>query len=138
MAGSFPGALPAPAVNSLELIEFECEPARIGGQAAISAADRAKSRFLEPKRRPLIWSRFAALTRLRDPETIGPPTSSTCVDSRAMARSQARQLVVCVSNEGYPASLEHTKHLLGAPDPSEIVGVAIQNAGPAKRQPHGN
>jgi len=40
-AGSFPGALPAPAVNSLELIEFECEPARIGGQAGISAADRA-------------------------------------------------------------------------------------------------
>ena len=26
-----------------------------------------------------------------------------------MARSQARQLVVCVSNEGYPASLERRK-----------------------------
>ena len=26
-----------------------------------------------------------------------------------MAKSQARQLVVCVSNEGYPASLERRK-----------------------------
>jgi hypothetical protein len=40
-------------VNSLELIEFECEPARIGGQAASSAADRAKSRLFGAETRPV-------------------------------------------------------------------------------------
>ena len=33
-----------------------------------------------------------------------------------MARSQSRQLVVCVDNEGYPASLEKRKIYLALPD----------------------
>ena len=33
-----------------------------------------------------------------------------------MARSQAKQLVVCVSNEGYPASLEPRKIYVALPD----------------------
>jgi hypothetical protein len=34
-----------------------------------------------------------------------------------MARSQAKQLVVCVSNEGYPASLERRKIYVALADP---------------------
>lgn len=33
-----------------------------------------------------------------------------------MAKSQAKQLVVCVSNEGYPASLERRKIYVAVPD----------------------
>ena len=33
-----------------------------------------------------------------------------------MAKSEAKQLVVCVSNEGYPASLERRKIYVALPD----------------------
>lgn len=33
-----------------------------------------------------------------------------------MSKSQAKQLVVCVSNEGYPASLERRKIYIALPD----------------------
>ena len=33
-----------------------------------------------------------------------------------MAKSQTRQLVVCVANEGYPASLERRKIYVALPD----------------------
>lgn len=35
--------------------------------------------------------------------------SSTCFKSETMAKSQARRLVVCIDNEGYPASIERRK-----------------------------
>ena len=35
---------------------------------------------------------------------------------RAMAKSEPKQLVVCVSNEGYPASLERRKIYVALPD----------------------
>ena len=37
------------------------------------------------------------------------PGRATCFDIRPMAKPQAKQLVVCVDNEGYPASLERRK-----------------------------
>src|SRR5688500_11246330 len=41
---------------------------------------------------------------------------STCFDIRTMAQSQAKQLVVCVNNVGYPASLERRKIYIALPD----------------------
>jgi hypothetical protein len=35
-----------------------------------------------------------------------------------MAKAQARHFVVCVENEGYPASLERRKIYLSLPDPA--------------------
>jgi hypothetical protein len=35
-----------------------------------------------------------------------------------MAKTQAKQLVVCVDNEGYPASLEKRKIYVALPDPA--------------------
>ena len=39
----------------------------------------------------------------------GNSRSSTCFDVEAMAKAQAKQLVVCVNNDGYLASLERRK-----------------------------
>lgn len=41
-----------------------------------------------------------------------------------MAKSQAKQLVVCISNEGYPASLEKRKiYVALRDDPAEKLGL---------------
>src|SRR5262245_56027337 len=44
--------------------------------------------------------------------------SSICSEVRNMAKSQTRQLVVCVNNEGYPASLERRKIYVSLADRS--------------------
>jgi hypothetical protein len=39
-----------------------------------------------------------------------------------MAKAQVRHFVVCVENEGYPASLERRKIYLSLPDPAAEKG----------------
>lgn len=53
----------------------------------------------------------------------------------ALLPDQMHRLFVLIKQAIAELVLEHTKHLPGAPDPSEIVGVAIHNAGPRKKQP---
>jgi len=43
--------------------------------------------------------------------------SSNFFESEAMAKTKAKQLVVCIDNEGYPASLERRKIYLALRDP---------------------
>jgi hypothetical protein len=42
--------------------------------------------------------------------------SSICFETQTMAKSQSKQLVVCVDNEGYAASLEKRKIYIALPD----------------------
>jgi hypothetical protein len=44
--------------------------------------------------------------------------SSICFETQIMAKAQSKQLVVCINNEGYPASLEKRKIYVALRDPA--------------------
>jgi hypothetical protein len=91
-------------VNSLELIEFECEPARIAGQAASSAADRAKSRLFgaETRRVQAHHRGHAGLETGRQPRRalVRPPR--TCKNWRVAFRIDRDEIeIVDLDYEDY-------------------------------------
>src|SRR5262245_9315534 len=56
---------------------------------------------------PSIWLKYTGMKR---PESdVRNSRSNTCFEMRNMKKAQVRQLVVCVGNNGYPASLEKRK-----------------------------
>jgi hypothetical protein len=59
---------------------------------------------------PMALSIWLNYTGMKRPESDARNSkSSICSEAKTMARPQSKQLVVCVSNEGYPASLERRK-----------------------------
>ena len=42
--------------------------------------------------------------------------SNTCFEARHMAKTHSKQLVICIDNEGYPASLERRKIYIALAD----------------------
>src|ERR1700682_5350497 len=66
-----------------------------------------------------IWLKYTG-TKL--PELGGKSTrSSNCFEIETMAKTQAKQLVVCIDNKGYPASLE-----------KRMIYIALRDAGAEK------
>jgi hypothetical protein len=60
-----------------------------------------------------IWPKYIGMRR---PESGARSLSQGSVLNDTMASTQTQQLVVCVNNEGYPASLEKRKIYLALPD----------------------
>jgi hypothetical protein len=50
--------------------------------------------------------------------TQGIQDQAAAVNATSMAKSASKQLVVCVDNKGYPASLEKRKLYVMLPDPA--------------------
>ena len=106
-------------------LEFVKSP---GCEGCTAAAAGASGRASPACDWPMARSASLRYTGTKPPALgAGSSRSSTCFDIRAMAKSQAKQLVVCVSNEGYPAPQErrHLPSLQDGPGSTASSGSSI-------------